>query len=139
MRSVLEQSFWRSSSSEIVSEYLHASISEIRWLVPSAGQFREWTVKLHSYPSGSRVRGLAPCVAHPERRGPLPGRALHRFPKRFKKSADYRFCVFIHGATPGGLLVHMRFRFQRFAAMSTAGDLASPCHLQRADAEWAAP
>jgi hypothetical protein len=30
MRSVLEQSVWRSSSSEIVSEYLHASINEIR-------------------------------------------------------------------------------------------------------------
>src|SRR5580704_16333087 len=36
------------------------------------------------------------------------------------------------------VLVHMRSRFQRFAAMSTVGNLASPCHVQCPDAERAA-
>jgi hypothetical protein len=87
--------------------------------------------------------GFDQCVVHPERRGPLLGRALHRFPKRLKKSEDCKFCVLSmvlrDGKTAGGFLVHLSFRLQRFAAMSTAGDLASPCHFQSPDAEWAAP
>jgi hypothetical protein len=66
---------------------------------------------------------------------------LHRFPKRVKKSEDCRsFAMALrHWKTAGGFLVHARFRFQRFAAMSAAGDSASPCHLQSPNAEWAAP
>jgi hypothetical protein len=39
------------------------------------------------------------------------------------------------GNTEGGVLVAVRSRFQRLAAMSTVGYLASPGYVQNPDAE----
>ena len=79
---------------------------------------------------------------NPERRHPYLGRAFHRFPRRCRKTENCNFAS-LSIALPRGkdcrrVLVHMRSRFQRFAAMSTVGNLASPCHVQCPDAERAA-
>ena len=42
------------------------------------------------------------------------------------------------GRIAGEVLVHLRPRFQRFAAMSTVGDFKSPFYFQNPDAEWTA-
>src|ERR1700680_4192079 len=131
IRSVLEQSVRRSSPSEIVSEYLNA-------------EFREWTVEaafIHLQVAGSA--GFHQCVVNPERQDPRLGRAFHRFLKRLKETEDLQVLCpypwrYFTGKTAGGVLVHVRFRFQRVAAINTAGDFASPCYVQSPDAEWAA-
>jgi len=56
-----------------------------------------------------------------------------------KKIEDCEFVsLSTAGRIAGEVLVHLRPRFQRFAAMSTVGDFKSPFYFQNPDAEWTA-
>ena len=143
IRSALEQSVRRSSPSETVSGYLNASINEIRQLILDAGQFREWAIEAAFIRlKVARYGGFQLCAVNPDRQDPRLRRAFHRAQQRFKKIEDYKFVSLSmappHGKDCNPVLVLVRSRFQRFAAMRTVGNLASPCYFQCPEAERAA-